>query len=295
MGSQLRAAGVAAHHGDGAASSMALLSRAARDCLRAARVAPDDLSFLVYAGIYRDGNMVEPSVASMLQRRIGANVGLGELPGTFSFDVANGACSALVGISLVDGFLCSGAGRYGLVVAGDAEPVPGRSDGFAYAAAASAVLLERGADPCAGFVKFGSSVSARGLDACAGRLVWVEPGVAPRLRLSVADAYLDDCLATAVPALDGFLAEAGLAAGDVDLLLASQSPPGLATRLREETAMGDRVVDVTGTYGDVHTAAPGLALAAALRAGRVTPGARVVFLTVGAGVAAWLALYRVPG
>ncbi len=294
MGSLVRAVGVATHDEDGAASSMALLSRAARDCLRAARVAPDDLSFLVYAGIYRDANMVEPSVASMLQRKIGANTGLRELPGTFSFDVANGACGALVGVSLVDGFLCSGAGRFGLVVAGDAEPVPGRSDGFAYAAAASAVLLERGADPGAGFVRFASSVSAQGLDACAGRLVWTEPGAAPRLRLRVADTYLDECLATAVPALDGFLADAGLAAGDVDLLLASQSPPGLVARLRDETGLGEAVVDVTGTYGDVHTAAPGLALAAALRAGRVTPGARVVFLTVGAGVSAWLALYSVP-
>ncbi len=294
MGSLIRAAGVA-HDQSGTSGSMRLLSRAAGECLRAAGVAADDLSFLVYAGIYRDGNMVEPSVASMLQRKIGANTGLKELPGTFSFDVANGACSALVGLSLVDGFLCSGAGRFGLVVAGDAEPVPGRSDGFGYAASASAVLLERGDDPGAGFVRFASAVSGRGLGDYAGRLVWPQPaGSGSRLRLSVSDGYLDACLATAVPALRDFLAEAGLAAGDVDLLVASQSPPGLVARLREETGLGDRVVDVTGTYGNVHTAAAGLAFHAARRAGRVPAGGRVVFLTVGAGVAAWLALYEVP-
>ena len=293
MGSLVRAVGVARGEGD-AASSMRLQGRAARECLRAAGVAADDVSFLIYAGIYRDRNMVEPSVASMLQRRIGANTGLHELPGTFSFDVANGACSALVGLSLVDGFLASGAGRYGLVVAGDVEPAPGHSDGFGYAPAASAVLLERGDDHAAGFVRFGSSLSAQGLGAYDGRLVWPQPGAEPRLQLRVADSYLDECLAAAVPALHGFLADEGLTAGDVDLFIASQSPPGLVARLRDETGLGDRVVDVTATYGDVHTAAAGLALDAALRSGRVTPGARVVFLTVGAGVSAWLALYRVP-
>lgn len=295
MGSRIVAAGAACGHGPGA-SSLRLQTAAARSCLRTAGVAADDLSFLVNAGIYRDRNLIEPSVASVLQRRIGANVGLRELPGTFSFDVAGGACSALLGLMLVDGFLCSGAGRYGIVVAGDVEPVQGRSDGFDFAPAAAALLLERSGDPASGFVRFSSSASTEHIGAYDGRLVWTQPqGAGPWLRLRVSDGYLQACLAAAVPAFEGFLAEAGLAAADVDLVIASQSPPGLVTALRDATGLGERIVDVTASCGNVHTAAIGLAFDEASRDGRVTAGARVVFLTVGSGVTTSLALYVVPG
>ncbi len=80
----------------------------------------------------------------------------------------------------------------------------------------------------------------------------------------------------------------------MDLLIPSQSPPHFTDLLRKATGLGDKVVDVTGEYGNVHTAGPGLALAHALRRRRLVPGSRVVFLTVGAGVATCLALYRVP-
>jgi 3-oxoacyl-[acyl-carrier-protein] synthase-3 len=293
MGSRIVSVGVAAGRAP-AASSVALEVRAARACLRRAKVGADDVGLLVNAGVYRDGNIVEPAIASFIQRKLGANVNLNGTPGTFSFDLANGACGPVTGLMLVDGFLESGIMRYGLVVAGDAEPLPGLNVGFEYAPSAAAILLAPGAAD-EGFLAFRSDATTDGLDLYGGRLVWGAGDRGEhRLVITVSDTYADECLAAAVDSLQALLEETSLTPADVDLLVPSQTPPQLVDGLRAATGLGDKVVDVTGEYGNVHTAGVGMAFERALRDGRVTPGGHVVFLTVGAGIATSLALYKVP-
>ena len=81
---------------------------------------------------------------------------------------------------------------------------------------------------------------------------------------------------------------------DIDLVVPSQSPPRFLAGLKDRTGLGDRIVDVTDAYGDVHTAGVGMALDRVLSDGRFAAARNVVFLTVGAGIATSLALYRVP-
>lgn len=290
MGSVVAAVGVALGRRQGV-GSVSLQVKAANGCLRRSGVAPGEVGVLINAGVYRDRNVVEPAIATFIQHRIGANIAINGTPGTFSFDIDNGGCGLLTGCMLVDGFLRSDPGRYGLVVAGDVEPVAGRSEGFAYDPAAAAVLLAAGPDD-AGFLAFHNDVAPGGLDSYGGRVVW--EGSRYKLVIRQDDSYADECLSAALGSLAKLLDDAGLQTADVDLLVPSQSPPRFARLLREATGLGDRVVDVTGECGNVHTAGPGLALERATREGRLAPGARVVFLTVGAGIATSLALYRVP-
>jgi 3-oxoacyl-[acyl-carrier-protein] synthase III len=291
MGSVIAAVGAARGQGPGA-SSVALQVKAARSCLRRSAVSACDVGVLINAGVYRDRNVVEPAIATFIQHKIGANISLNGTPGTFSFDIDNGGCGLLTGCMLADGFLLSDAGRYGLVVAGDVEPVAGRSEAFAYDPAAAAVLLAPGpAD--AGFLAFQNDVDAAGLHSYSGHVEWEDDRY--RLVMRQTDVYADECLAAALDGLATLLRETGLQQAEVDVLIPSQSPPRFTALLREATGLGERLVDVTAAYGNVHTAGPGLALERAWREGRLVPGARVVFLTVGAGIATALALYRVPG
>ena len=90
------------------------------------------MDLLVNAGIYRDRNLGEPALAAMIQEDIGANP---EDPhsgahGTFSFDISNGTCGVLTALQIVDGFLRSHTIDCALVVASDADPGHGLSDGF---------------------------------------------------------------------------------------------------------------------------------------------------------------------
>jgi 3-oxoacyl-[acyl-carrier-protein] synthase-3 len=293
MGSRIVSAGVAAGRGP-APSSVALEVSAAKACLRRAKVAADEVGLLVNAGVYRDRNIVEPAIASFIQRKLGANVTLNGTSGTFSFDISNGACGVVTGLMLVDGFLDSGVTRYGIVVAGDAEPLPGQNVGYEYAPSASALLLTPAAAD-EGFVAFRSDAVTGALDSYGGRLVWgAQDRGDHRLVMTVSDTYADECLAAALDSLHALLEEASLAPADVDLVVPSQTPPQLVSGLRAATGLGEKVIDVTGDYGNVHTAGVGMAFDRALRDGRVAPGGHVVFLTVGAGIATSLALYKVP-
>src|ERR1700758_5271086 len=123
-------------------SALHLAVTAAKDCLKGAGCGPDELDLVVNAGIYRDRNLGEPALAALIQDDIGANP---EDPhpgahGTFSFDVANGACGVLTGLQIVDGFLRTHSVQRALVVASDANPGHGMSEHFPFSPAGAALL-----------------------------------------------------------------------------------------------------------------------------------------------------------
>ena len=62
--------------------------------------------------------------------------------GTFSFDMANGACGMLTALQIVDGFLKSHAIDCALVVASDADPGHGMSEHFPFSPAGAALLCD---------------------------------------------------------------------------------------------------------------------------------------------------------
>src|ERR1700751_1385219 len=123
-------------------SALHLAVTAAKDCLRGSGCDPDELDLVVNAGIYRDRNLGEPALAALIQDDIGANP---EDPhvgahGTFSFDIANGACGVLTALQIVDGFLRTHSIHRALVVASDADPGHGMSEHFPFSAAGAALL-----------------------------------------------------------------------------------------------------------------------------------------------------------
>ena len=293
MGSVIRSVGVARER-SGRGRSIALEISAARRCLGGAGLGPDEVSLLVNAGIYRDDNIGEPAIASLIQRKLGANLDINGTPGTFSFDLSQGGCGFVTGMMLADELLRTTATPFGIVVAGDAEPTPGRSEGFTYDPAAAAVLLEAG-EGRDGFLGFRVDAGSDRVDAHIGRLEWrgQEAGGHWLVVRSSGD-YAEACVEAAAAAVAAFLDEAGLTPEDIDVVVPSQSPPRFVAGLRAATAMGDRVVDVTAEVGDVHTAGVGLAFERARRDGLLRPGAHVLFVAVGAGISTALALYRVP-
>ena len=143
MGTIIEASATAtAHYRPFGPGALKLADTAARSCLERASRTADELDLLVNAGVYHDKTMNEPALASLIQEDIGANPvhppGAGH--GTFSFDIANGACGLLTGIHLVDGMLASGTVELGMVVASDMNPEPGISHGFDFPAVGGAVL-----------------------------------------------------------------------------------------------------------------------------------------------------------
>lgn len=289
--------------------AIALSDRAALACLERAGRTARDLDFLVNAGIYRDHHMGEPAVAAIIQEDIHANpdppVEGGH--GTFSFDVANGACGVLTGMQVLDGFLCSGAIGLGMVVAADAPPEGRDRDGFPFASAGGAVLLSPAASPEEGFACFASATFPEHASLFESTMEWESrhPGrLAERLpglrghhalRIEQRDGYAEACVTSAVGAAREFLVNAGVRPQEIDLLVASPGPGAFPEELARGLAVPlDRLARVDAPYATAHTAGPIAALDSAIRSGRMHAASKVLLVAVGAGITVATALYR-PG
>jgi 3-oxoacyl-[acyl-carrier-protein] synthase-3 len=302
MGTRIEAVATAhARHGPFRQGALKLADEVARACLARAHRAPGEIDLLVNAGIYREDNLVEPALASMIQEDIGANPGhppRAGAHGTFSFDVANGGCGVLTALELLDGFVRSGTIETGLVVASDSDP--GACESFPFPAVGGALLVRPASDG-EGFIDFawetfdeadGVFESALSWHDSARHLPLTRPGKNV-LRVVQGDGYERRAIACAEDATRRFLARQALEVGSVDLAILSQSPlgfaDGLATRL--DLAPG-RVARVADALRGAHTAGPIAALDAAIESGQFGAARTILFVTVGAGVVVGLALYR---
>jgi len=266
--------------------ALRLTDAAARACLAGGGHEASDVDLLVNVGLYKEKNLAEPALASIIQEDIGANPGHPPVAGhhgTFSFDVANGGCGVLTAAHLVDGFARSGAMRLALVVAADADPSPA----FRFGGVGAAMLLET-TDGDEGFDAFELRTFPEHARLFEASLVW-EPRRGRHAIVVREDpafaARAVECAATVVHAL---LDRSRVSPSEIDLVIASQQPASFPDAIAR--ALGVDAARVPAGAG--HTAGPLVALEAAMRSGRFAASRRVLFVTVGAGLAVVAALYR---
>jgi len=314
----------------GGTGAIKLADEAARSCLERAGRTAADLDFLINAGVYRDNNLSEPAVASIIQEDIGANPDplLQGGHGTFSFDVVNGACGVLTGMHILDGFLTSGAIELGMVVAADADPERGSNwdfpfglvgsagrvsrsgshSRFPFAAAGGAALLSRSKEEGKGFSRFAFATFPEYAHLFGSEVTWEEGGRIRRalagrvpglrsgtnvLRIHEAEGYGTRCGECAVTFAQTFLQSAGLSAEDIDLLVPSPTPASFPDDVSQALGVPvDRVARVAKGFERVHTGGPLAALEGAMRSGAFAEARHVMFVTVGAGITVGLALYH---
>jgi 3-oxoacyl-[acyl-carrier-protein] synthase-3 len=297
MGTIIEASATAIADGDSSPGSLKLADAAARSCLERANRSAEQVDLLINAGIYNDKSISEPAIASLIQEDIGANPeqqpGGGQ--GTFSFDVRNGACGVLSGIYLVEGMLCSGTVKLGMVVASDADPEPGVSEGFEFPAVGGAVLLSAD-DSRAGFTAFQFATYPEFVDLFQSYVDWQEDARRELtgqgrniLTVEIAESYAARALECAESTARELATAQMLDLGGIDLLVATASVPGfadaLADRLGVPAARGASPAE--GLVG-AHTTAPAVALESADLATART----ALFVSAGAGITVVAALYR---
>lgn len=273
-------------------SALRIAVAAAGTCLDEAGCPPNDLDLLVNAGLYRDGNLGEPALASMIQKDVGANP---EDPhagthGTFSFDVANGVCGPLTALQVADGFLRSGSIRRALVVASDADPAHGMTRDFPFAGAGGALLCSW-TDDATGLGPFCWANFPDARESFRSTVGYHDG----RNRLQITSSDLVDgtfAVAAAKVALE-CLDRGSTDLADVDLILAAPARAGFTAALASDLGVAEERLAVAPDER-IHTAALIAALHDATTAGRLRPGGTVLLLAAGAGVTAGAALYRVP-
>lgn len=276
-------------------SAHRLADLAARRALDRAGLAATDLDLLINAGLYHDRNLGEPALAALIQEDIGANP---EDPhpgghGTFSFDVANGSAGMLTGLRIADGFLRAGTIRHALVVASDARPTARLAPGFPFGATGAAVVCgwRTHGYGIQGF-RFASSTAGEGVGDTGGLHATVGfAGGGNRLTVVQHEGYATAAGAWAADVAGKLLADHGLEAGDVDLVVANPLTPAFLDALAGGLG-ADRGRVVEPPRGPrAHTAGLGMALAPFMTAGRLE-GRTVLLVSAGAGPVAGAALLR---
>jgi 3-oxoacyl-[acyl-carrier-protein] synthase-3 len=275
--------------------SIKLAVQAAARCLKETKIIASDVDIIINTGIYRDGNIGEPAIASLIQERLKANpaVRLDGGSGTFSFDLSNAGCGLLTGIQVVGGLLDSKTINVGMVVTSDVDPNPRTTEGYRFEPAGAAILLERGDNE--GFVAYHMETFSQYVDMFESRIVFVgERGKGRNiLRLSEKEGYTDYCVDCAQEAMERFFVETGTNLNESILVIPSQSPIRFPEKFRVRMDLQpEQIVDVSEKYGALHTTGPAAALDYAIMDGRFNRAKNVFFVTVGSGITVALGLYQ---
>ncbi|MBJ8347023.1 3-oxoacyl-[acyl-carrier-protein] synthase III C-terminal domain-containing protein [Antrihabitans sp. YC2-6] len=270
-------------------SALHLGVNAAKECLSSARCDPNDLDLVVNAGLYRDRNLGEPALAALIQEDIGANP---EDPhagghGTFSFDVANGACGAVTATQIIDGFLRTGTVGRGLVVTSDADPGHGMSKDFPFAPTGAALLCSWTDADCG----FGEFHWVRADDESAFSSTVRLDHRQNVLHFDISDTYAERFAAVAARAAEKCLATAELDIDDLDMIVAAPSDRKFCIVLGSELGMSPQRITAAATANS-HTAAILEAMKEAVA--QLRPGGTALVLAAGAGIEAVAVLYRKP-
>lgn len=300
MGSMIKATALVTDNGFSAIDNA---TRAGLDCLQQAGIQPQQVGLLINAGVYRDDNIMEPSIASLIQRHM--NMGLdfaADSPNqvTFSFDVVNGACGFLNAVTIADAFLRNGSVEYALIVCGDAHPSKTDHPEFPYVAVGAAALLHlstAAADANKGFGPFAyrsnesdclSHISTYGDLAQFG-----DQGRAQG-RFQFSNQYVEEFRRLNVALINEFLAQHEQPR--VDFLLGSDLEAGYCNSVCASSDLKrqpTRAMELFEHFnGDPHTAAPIAAFHQLQREVANPNGLSLLFHAVGSGDASACALYR---
>ncbi|MGW2552880.1 hypothetical protein [Streptomyces sp. NPDC001635] len=302
---------------DGSGSSIEHAAAAGRACLDQAGMSASDVDVLINVGVYRDSNIVEPSVAALIQKRLGINLDYLHSPdrrAAFSFDLMNGACGVLNAVQAASALLSTGGARRVMVVSADTHPSmdPSRAGvaQFPYASTGAALLLEQ-TDDTRGFGRVHHWCLPGGGHGVNGYVPLSDVGAEGRNSIvvdrddDVLDRMLDlaaDSVRAVLTAEDTGAAEnvVGVAeavrarvALDRTLLVTSQPSPTFAAGLAKRLGLAsDAAVTVEGVRGDPHTSALVYGYRQAWDTGHLAGYDQVLFVAVGAGLTSAASLYR---
>ncbi|KPI33618.1 3-Oxoacyl-(acyl-carrier-protein (ACP)) synthase III [Actinobacteria bacterium OV450] len=285
------------------ASAVDLAGRAARACLARAGVPASSVGVLVNVGVYREHNTFEPAMAALVQKEIGINLDYiadPEPAAGFSFDLMNGACGVLNAVQVGQALLETGSTDRLLITAADVHPAgdADRDAGYPYADLAGAFLLERSAEPGAGFGPVRHYTADRPTDV-EGYLDTGTMGTRGRTTITVRRepghrARLTELAARAVTEYAeefGLDLDRTLVIGPSARTAASTAGTGARAGTWAEDGPGVRA----GAGGEPHTAAPVLGYLRAMDGARRDDYDRFLFVSAGAGPSAACAAYRPEG
>ena len=251
---------------------------AARNALQAAGLAPTDIDLIIVATSTPD--MVFPSVACILQNKLGAN-------GCAAFDV-QAVCSGFVyALAVADAMIQTGAASRALVIGAEVFSrildFSDRTTCVLFGDGAGAVVLEASETP--GILASDLHADGKHVDILCvpGNVSGGQVLGDPLLKMD-GQAVFKLAVGVLEKAAHATLAKAGLTEADIDWLIPHQAN----IRIMQSTARKlklpmDKVIVTVDQHGNTSAASIPLALDHGVRTGQIKPGQNLLLEGVGGG------------
>ena len=275
--------------------TLGLVRAAAGACFGRSRYQPTDVDLLIFAGLYRTDQIIEPAIAALIAGDIGLNDDAVALTAkkTFAFDLVNGALGFFNACQVASSMIAAGTARTAMVVASEVEhhdldPIWPR---IGLHEAGSAIIFESSDEGGPGFSHFGVTAYPEHLDALKVSAHVVEGTVALRLDRHpwIEELYLESI----ADAIHRFLHDVGLTVADLSVVIPPQVSPWLCQALAEQLGLPpSKVVDVAVDGEDLFSSSIPFALEAVKRRGLTRPGDTGLVVAVGSGIQVGCALYH---
>lgn len=273
-------------------------AHAGRACIDESSIDDSQIGLLLNIGIYRDQNIHEPAVASLIQGRMALNgkprpSASGErMPSTLSIDLSNGVCGFFNAIQLADSFLTTKATQAALVVASDVHPSGEAHERFPYDHLGAAVLLTASHDNSGFHDIVHKSSDDDYLGSRSFTDVMQPTGARGSLEVEQDEEFCERLNDFMVGSAAEYLASRSIDVRSLKHVIVATPPHDMSTRLTKHLGLSaDQIIDVM-RYGRGFSSLPILGYCTAEERG-LTPGDRLLFVGAGAGLTFACGLYSV--
>jgi 3-oxoacyl-[acyl-carrier-protein] synthase-3 len=280
-------------------SIVELDARAGEDCIRQSGMDKKKISLIINVGIFRDKNIMEPAMVTLIQQRMGVNLTLEDARyHTFAFDMLNGAGGMLNAAQAVSALLTNGDAQCALILGGDVHPSRSKKEHFPYNAVGAAMLVEGANNPNKGFQSIemktsnndyvGSSaffdINKSGADSIKTMNFHYEPDYAERLTAFTIETIQE--------LLEHYRRHHSIDQSKIKLV--STHPwKGFSKKVAVSAGLNGHPVEcLYEKYGNPHSSALMVAYHDAYHAGKLKKGDNILFLSASAGLNVVAGLYR---
>ncbi|MDY7082051.1 MAG: 3-oxoacyl-[acyl-carrier-protein] synthase III C-terminal domain-containing protein [Halobacteria archaeon] len=263
-------------------------ARAGEECIQNSRIDKSDVELLINTSIFREDNIVEPSMATLIQKEMELNLDpmnegeTYESP-TFVLDLMNGANGFLNAAKVAEGMIKSGRVDNVLVVGGESHPSGEEKDDFPYShSGAAALFVPSGGENRRGFGSYSFGMPGSELDEAMSGLDLSQHGGKGRDMIEVErpDNFEEKLRRRMVDKIEDYLDAESLETDDIDGLIVNQPEAGFARSVAEGAGIDpSAAVDTYGEYGDTNSASPFIGYHEGIERGVFGDGDRILFVT----------------
>ena len=275
---------------------------AGEECLAKAGLDKRDVDMLINVGVFRDHNILEPAMATLIQQRMEINISPTDIfCRTLAFDILNGASGVLNAVQAVTAILLNQKNAIdpanALIVSSDVHPSKDIIREFPYSTLGAAMLIEFSEDPGQGFQTIEQWTSPSSYLGITASLDITLHGLSSSKSISfqTESDFEDRLFDFTVETLRDFLRRCreNQSINHTELKLISTCPyKGFGSKLAKAMGLHDYPgEDLFERYGNPNSSALTVGYHEALTSGWIQNGDRVLFAAAGAGLTLSLGLY----